>query len=170
MYVVFFYYETSTTTSYTYRHTLSLHDALPIAASNSRPRIARRWASTWNRRWSVTARGSRRRPRAKRTAPASMRQGAGRMGTVPAGHHGPLAILPALPATDVPRVSQVQPSPVTPALAITAYTATTALRRGRDAHDSALPQRRGGLRRTDFGTGALGAPRRDPRSGPGARR
>src|SRR3546814_3548701 len=90
-----------------------------------------------------------------------MRQGAGRMGTVPAGHHGPLAILPALPATDVPRVSQVQPSPVTPALAITAYTATTALGRGRDAQASALRERRGGLRRNDFGTGAVGEQRLD---------
>src|SRR3546814_7981501 len=83
------------------------------------------------------------------------------MGTVPAGHHGPLAILPALPATDVPRVSQVQPSPVTPALAITAYTATTALGRGRDAQASALRERRGGLRRNDFGTGAVGEQRLD---------
>src|SRR3546814_20635335 len=91
-----------------------------------------------------------------------MRQGAGRMGTVPAGHHGPLAILPALPATDVPRVSQVQPSPVTPALAITAYTATTALGRGRDAQASALRERRGGLSRNDFGTGAGGEQRLDP--------
>src|SRR3546814_17649754 len=85
-----------------------------------------------------------------------MLQGPGRMGTVPAGQHGPLAILPALPATDVPRVSQVQPSPVTPALAITAYTATTALGRGRDAQASALRDRRGGLRRNAFGTGAVG--------------
>src|SRR3546814_14911392 len=88
-----------------------------------------------------------------------MRQGAGRMGTVPAGHHGPLAILPALPATDVPRVSQVQPSPVTPALAITAYTAPTAHGRGRDAQAFARPHRRGGLRRNDFGTGAVGEQR-----------
>src|SRR3546814_14660458 len=89
-----------------------------------------------------------------------MRQGAGRMGTVPAGHHGPLAILPALPATDVPRVSQVQPSPVTPALATPAYTATTALGRGRAAPPSALRARRGGLRRPDSGQGAVGRPRR----------
>src|SRR3546814_16224396 len=85
-----------------------------------------------------------------------MRQGAGRMGTVPAGHHGPLAILPALPATDVPRVSQVQPSPVTPALAITAYTATPPLGCGPVAHASALRDRRGWLGRHDFGTGAGG--------------
>src|SRR3546814_12859002 len=94
-----------------------------------------------------------------------MRQGAGRMGTVPAGHHGPLAILPALPATDVPRVSQVQPSPVTPALAITAYTATTALGRGRAAQASALRERRGGRRRNHLGPGAGGHQRTDERRG-----
>jgi 3-oxoacyl-[acyl-carrier-protein] synthase-1 len=41
-----------------------------------------------------------------------------------------------------------------PALAITAYTATTALGRGRDAQAHALRERRGGLRRNDFGEGA----------------
>ena len=38
-----------------------------------------------------------------------------------------------------------------PALAIRAYTATTALGRGRDAQADALNDRRGGLRRNDFG-------------------
>src|SRR3546814_11541160 len=88
-----------------------------------------------------------------------MRQGAGRMGTAPAGHHGSLAILPALPATDVPRVSPVQPSPVTPALAITAYTPTTAPGCGRVAPTSALRHRRGGLPRNDLGQGDVGEPR-----------
>ena len=46
-----------------------------------------------------------------------------------------------------------------PALAITAYTATTALGRGRDAQASALRERRGGLRRNDFGNGAVGEQR-----------
>ncbi|WP_425603363.1 beta-ketoacyl-[acyl-carrier-protein] synthase family protein [Luteimonas endophytica] len=41
-------------------------------------------------------------------------------------------------------------SPI-PALAIRAYTATTALGRGRAAQAEALEQRRGGLRRNDFG-------------------
>ena len=54
---------------------------------------------------------------------------------------------------------QVQPSPTSPALAITAYTATTALGRGRDAQARALHERRGGLRRNDFGTGAAGEQR-----------
>lgn len=40
-----------------------------------------------------------------------------------------------------------------PALAIRAYTATTALGRGRAAQASALRERRGGLRRNDFGEG-----------------
>ncbi|MEO8366358.1 MAG: beta-ketoacyl-[acyl-carrier-protein] synthase family protein [Pseudoxanthomonas sp.] len=38
-----------------------------------------------------------------------------------------------------------------PALSIRAYTATSALGRGRDAHASALEQRRSGLRQNDFG-------------------
>ena len=42
-----------------------------------------------------------------------------------------------------------------PPLAIRAYTATTALGRGRDAQFEAVRQRRGGLRRNDFGDGAL---------------
>jgi 3-oxoacyl-[acyl-carrier-protein] synthase-1 len=46
-------------------------------------------------------------------------------------------------------------------LAITAHTATTALGRGRDAQAQALRERRGGLRRNDFGTGAAGAQRLD---------
>ncbi|HVI57829.1 MAG TPA: beta-ketoacyl-[acyl-carrier-protein] synthase family protein [Luteimonas sp.] len=47
------------------------------------------------------------------------------------------------------------------ALAITAYTATTALGRGRDAQALALRERRGGLRRNDFGEGAAGEQRLD---------
>ena len=46
-----------------------------------------------------------------------------------------------------------------PALAIRAFTATTALGRGRDAQASALRDRRGGLRRNDFGEGMLAAER-----------
>jgi 3-oxoacyl-[acyl-carrier-protein] synthase-1 len=42
-----------------------------------------------------------------------------------------------------------------PPLAIRAYTATTALGTGRDAQAAALLGRRGGLRRNDFGGGAL---------------
>lgn len=42
-----------------------------------------------------------------------------------------------------------------PALAIRAYTATTALGRGRAAQAEALRARRSGLRRNDFGTGAV---------------
>jgi 3-oxoacyl-[acyl-carrier-protein] synthase I len=42
-----------------------------------------------------------------------------------------------------------------PALAIAAYTATTALGRGRDAQARALRDRRGGLRRNDFGDAPL---------------
>jgi len=61
----------------------------------------------------------------------------------------------------LPHVPQPQPSPPTPALAITAYTATTALGRGRDAQASALRDRRGGLRRNDFGDGAVGDQRLD---------
>jgi len=48
-----------------------------------------------------------------------------------------------------------------PALAITAYTATTALGRGRNAQTLALRERRGGLRRNDFGEGAAAAQRLD---------
>src|SRR5690606_33822816 len=47
------------------------------------------------------------------------------------------------------------------ALAITAHTATTALGRGRDAQALALRERRGGLRRNDFGDGVLEAQRLD---------
>ncbi len=46
-----------------------------------------------------------------------------------------------------------------PALAIRAFTATTALGRGRDAQARALRERRGGLRRNDFGDGATAAQR-----------
>ena len=56
---------------------------------------------------------------------------------------------------------QLQLSPTTPALAITAYTATTALGRGRDAQAAALRERRGGLRRNDFGDGAVAGQRLD---------
>ena len=42
-----------------------------------------------------------------------------------------------------------------PPLAIRAYTATTALGRGRAAQAAALRERRGGLRRNDFGDAAL---------------
>ncbi len=56
---------------------------------------------------------------------------------------------------------QVQSLPTTPTLAITAYTATTALGHGRQAQASALRERRGGLRRNDFGDGAAGAHRLD---------
>jgi 3-oxoacyl-[acyl-carrier-protein] synthase I len=42
-----------------------------------------------------------------------------------------------------------------PALAVAAYTATTALGRGRDAQARALRERRGGLRRNDFGDAPL---------------
>jgi 3-oxoacyl-[acyl-carrier-protein] synthase-1 len=62
---------------------------------------------------------------------------------------------------DVPRVPQVQSSPTTRALAITAFTATTALGRGRDAQARALLERRGGLRRNDFGDGVAGERRLD---------
>jgi 3-oxoacyl-[acyl-carrier-protein] synthase-1 len=55
----------------------------------------------------------------------------------------------------------VQPSPAVPALAITAYTATTALGRGREAQALALRERRGGLRRNDFGEGVVGEQRLD---------
>ena len=48
-----------------------------------------------------------------------------------------------------------------PALAITAHTATTALGCGRDAQALALRERRGGLRRNDFGNGDAGAQRLD---------
>jgi 3-oxoacyl-[acyl-carrier-protein] synthase-1 len=48
-----------------------------------------------------------------------------------------------------------------PALAITAYTATTALGRGREAQADALRERRGGLRRNDFGDGVAGEQRLD---------
>jgi len=58
-------------------------------------------------------------------------------------------------------VPQLQPSSTMPALAITAYTATTALGRGRDAQASALRERRGGLRRNDFGSGAVAEQRLD---------
>jgi 3-oxoacyl-[acyl-carrier-protein] synthase I len=44
-----------------------------------------------------------------------------------------------------------------PALAVRAYTATTALGRGRDAQARALRERRGGLRRNDFGREPLDA-------------
>ena len=50
--------------------------------------------------------------------------------------------------------SQRNPSPMPP-LAIRAYTATTALGRGRDAQLAALRERRGGLRRNDFGSEPL---------------
>jgi 3-oxoacyl-[acyl-carrier-protein] synthase-1 len=46
-------------------------------------------------------------------------------------------------------------------LAITAHTATTALGRGRDAQARALRERRGGLRRNDFGDGVAGEQRLD---------
>ncbi|MDN5781920.1 MAG: beta-ketoacyl-ACP synthase, partial [Luteimonas sp.] len=62
---------------------------------------------------------------------------------------------------DVPRVPQVQSSPTPPALAITAHTATTALGRGREAQARALRDRRGGLRRNDFGDGLAGEQRLD---------
>ena len=42
-----------------------------------------------------------------------------------------------------------------PPLAIRAYSATTALGRGRDAQAAALRERRGGLRRNDFGPATL---------------
>jgi 3-oxoacyl-[acyl-carrier-protein] synthase I len=42
-------------------------------------------------------------------------------------------------------------------LAITAYTATTALGHGREAQETALHARRSGLRRNDFGAGAVAA-------------
>lgn len=47
------------------------------------------------------------------------------------------------------------PPPPMPALAIRAYTATTALGRGRQAQAEALRERRGGLRRNDFGAEPL---------------
>lgn len=46
-------------------------------------------------------------------------------------------------------------------LAIRAHTATTALGRGRDAQARALRERRGGLRRNDFGDGVAGEQRLD---------
>lgn len=48
-------------------------------------------------------------------------------------------------------------SPQATPLAITAYTATTALGHGRDAQYAALRARRSGLRRNDFGEGAVAA-------------
>src|SRR3546814_4679119 len=39
--VVFFFNETATTEIYTYLHTLSLHDALPISSASARPCAAR---------------------------------------------------------------------------------------------------------------------------------
>jgi 3-oxoacyl-[acyl-carrier-protein] synthase-1 len=48
-----------------------------------------------------------------------------------------------------------------PALAIRAYTATTALGRGREAQADALRARRSGLRRNDFGEGAVADARLD---------
>src|SRR5512133_167559 len=57
-----------------------------------------------------------------------------------------------LPEPCVPPTPSLSPMPP---LAIRAYTATTALGRGRDAQAAALRERRGGLRRNDFGDAGL---------------
>src|SRR3546814_5798814 len=66
----FFFNDTSTTEIYTYGHTLSLHDALPISRPTTMPTwwwstpaasSTRRWQSRWTRsarRWPGTARSS----------------------------------------------------------------------------------------------------------------
>ncbi len=61
----------------------------------------------------------------------------------------------------MPRVPSSKSSPPPSTLAIRAYTATTALGRGREAQARALRERRGGLRRNDFGEGAIARERLD---------
>src|SRR5687768_4857601 len=95
------------------------------------------------------------------TAHASCRDGV-RVGECALLNARPLAILEPFPAPE--RCLSSVPSPQgpmspglsrpMPPLAIRAYSATTALGRGLAAQRQALAQRRGGLRRNDFGPNA----------------
>src|SRR3546814_6843523 len=63
-YIIFFFNDTATTEIYTYLHTLSLHDALPISARSSTPTRPRRSCTRPHARWNMIPSDSMRPKRA----------------------------------------------------------------------------------------------------------